>query len=102
MAIKTHIVGIDIDGKIYKVRKLSFGTQRGMIELQKNLNAKRKKMLEQYGSEDNIPEEEQVEIASLNFTLLDLLAEQFVDPKESKILDQLDSDNLVEFIQSLQ
>lgn len=102
MAIKTNIVGIEIDDKVYKVRKMAFGTQRKMIELQRSVSQSRKQLFEKYGEEDKIPEEESLELTLMSFDILDLLAEQFVDPQEGKIVEQLDQESVVEFIKALQ
>lgn len=99
--ININKVGIEIDGKVYEVYKLNFGTQRRLIEVRRATNKLTKELLTKYKTEEEIPEDEQLELAEKNFVILDLLSEQFVNPEEGKIVEKLDETSIASFIEAL-
>lgn len=99
--IKINKVGIEIDGKVYEVYKLNFGTQRRLIEVRRSVNKLTKELLAKYETEDKIPEDETLELAEKNFAIIDLLAYQFVNPKEGKIVEKLDEGSLATLMEAL-
>ena len=67
MSITLNTVGIDIDGKVYKMRKMTFSFQRRMIALQTSINDTQKRLAKKYYVATNkldgvITPEEQLEL----------------------------------------
>lgn len=107
MAIQLNKVIVKIDDKPYEFRKMNFGFQRRMIELQKGLKNKQKELAKKYDVEiseldSKITEDEQLEIAEIVLGIQSTVAELFVKPEDASILDQFDQDNITELITSLQ
>ena len=46
--IELNKVGIEIDGKVYKMRKMTFSFQRRMIALQTSINDTQKRLAKKY------------------------------------------------------
>lgn len=108
MAITLNRVGIEIDGKVYELYKLSFGFQRKLVEVQSNLNKLQNQVAKKYGVEvedinesSQVPESEKLEIARSGLELQDAIAGLFVNKEEAKILDNFDSSNIRELIEAL-
>lgn len=109
MAITLNRVGIEIDGQVYQLYKLSFGFQRKLIELQSNINKQTNEIAKKYSidkaevsTSELVTQEEKLAIAELSLTMQDALAELFVNPEEAKILDNFSGHNVTELINSLQ
>ena len=107
--IQLNKVGVEIDGKVYQLYKLSFGFQRQLIEVQSNLKSITNEIAKKHGiavdevnSSDKVSEDEKLEIARTSLQLQDALSGLFVNPEEAKILDHFDSDSVTELIQALQ
>lgn len=94
-------VGIDIDGKVYEIRKISFGTQRKLTELSTQVKKLKQGLIKKHGSEEKIPQEDYLEVASVNFKVLDILGALFIKPDEAQVLDLLTEDNLTDLITAL-
>jgi len=100
-AININKVGIEIDGTVYEAYKLNFGAQRRLIEVRRAVNKITKELLAEYKTEDAIPEDDSLELAQKNFEIIDLLADQFVNKEEGKIVEKLDEDSLAALIEAL-
>ncbi len=107
--IKLNVVGIEIDGKVYKVRKLPFGTRRKIVDLQSAILNEQKKISKKYNvkiseiaSSKAVSQEDQLNLAKINMEIMDILAELFVVHEESSILDLFDDSNITEFINAIQ
>ena len=88
---------------------ISFGFQRRLIELQSQLsqlnNDKKKKYeisIDEVSLSDKVTEDDKLQLAKKSLEMQDVLAMLFVNPEESKILDNFDSDNVTELIKALQ
>lgn len=107
MSITLNTVGIEIDGKVYEMRKMSFRFQRSMIALQASINDAQKRLAKKYDvSTDKlngaITPEEQLEIANLSLSVQEVVSELFVNKEEAEILDHFDQDSLSKLIEALQ
>lgn len=107
MSITLNTVGIEIDGKVYQMRKMSFGFQRRMIALQTSINDTQKKLAKKYDVSTNkldgvITAEEQLELANLSLSVQEVASELFVNKEEAEILDYFDQDSLSKLIEALQ
>lgn len=107
MSITLNTVGIEIDGKVYQMRKMNFGFQRRMIALQTSINDIQKRLAKKYNvSTDKldgvITPEEQLELANLSLSVQEVASELFVNKEEAEILDNFDQDALSQLIQALQ
>jgi hypothetical protein len=105
--IELNKVGIEIDGKVYEMRKMNFGFQRRMIALQTSINDIRKRLAKKHNvSTDKldgvITPEEQLELANLSLTVQEVASELFVNKEEAEILDHFDQDSLTKLIEALQ
>ena len=104
--IELNKVGIEIDGKVYQMRKMSFGFQRRMIALQTSINDTQKRLAKKYNvSTDKldgvITPEEQLELANLSLSVQEVVSELFVNKEEAEILDHFDQDALSQLIKAL-
>ena len=107
MSIELNKVGIEIDGKVYEMRKMSFGFQRRMIALQTSINDTQKRLAKKYDVAPDkldgvITAEEQLELANLSLSVQEVAAELFVNKEEAEILDHFDKDSLGKLIEALQ
>lgn len=107
MSITLNTVGIEIDGKVYKMRKMNFAFQRRMIALQTSINDTQKRLAKKYDvSTDKldgvITAEEQLELANLSLSVQEVASELFVNKEEASILDHFDQDSLSKLIEALQ
>ena len=105
--IELNKVGIEIDGKVYEMRKMNFGFQRRMIALQTSINDTQKRLAKKYDvSTDKldgvITAEEQLELANLSLTVQEVASELFVNKEEAEILDHFDQEALSKLIEALQ
>lgn len=105
--IELNKVGIEIDGKVYQMRKMSFGFQRRMIALQTSINDTQKRLAKKYDvSTDKldgvITAEEQLELANLSLSVQEVASELFVNKEEASILDHFDQESLSQLIEALQ
>lgn len=108
MAIELNKVGVEIDGKVYQLYKLTFGFQRRLVEVQSNLNKMQNEVAKKYdvaiesiNESNKVPEDEKIEIAKAGLQLQDAIAGLFVVPEEAAILDNFDGTNIGELIESL-
>lgn len=104
--IELNKVGIEIDGKVYQMRKMSFGFQRRMIALQTSINDTQKRLAKKYDvSTDKldgvITDEEKLELANLSLSVQEVVSELFVNKEEAEILDYFDQDALTKLIEAL-
>lgn len=109
MSIELNKVGVEIDGKVYQLYNISFGFQRRLIELQSQLSQLNNDMAKKYeisidevSLSDKVTEDDKLQLAKKSLEMQDVLAMLFVNPEESKILDNFDSDNVTELIKALQ
>lgn len=107
MSITLNTVGIEIDGKVYEMRKMSFRFQRSMIALQTSINDTQKRLAKKYNVATDkldgvITAEEQLELANLSLTVQEVVSELFVNKEEAEILDHFDQDSLTKLIEALQ
>ena len=107
MSIELNKVGIEIDGKVYEMRKMTFSFQRRMIALQTSINDTQKRLAKRYNvSTDKldivITPEEQLELANLSLSVQEVASELFVNKEEAEILDHFDQDSLSKLIKALQ
>ena len=107
MSITLNTVGIEIDGKVYKMRKMSFRFQRSMIALQTSINDTQKKLAKKYNVATDkldgvIAPEEQLELANLSLSVQEVVSELFVNKEEAEILDHFDQESLTKLIEALQ
>ena len=107
MSITLNTVGIEIDGKVYEMRKMTFSFQRRMIALQTSINDTQKRLAKKYNvSTDKldgvITPEEQLELANLSLSVQEVASELFVNKEEAEILDHFDQDSLSKLIKALQ
>ena len=105
--IELNKVGIEIDGKVYEMRKMSFRFQRSMIALQTSINDTQKRLAKKYNVATDkldgvITAEEQLELANLSLTVQEVASELFVNKEEAEILDHFDQDSLSKLIEALQ
>lgn len=105
--IELNKVGIEIDGKVYQFRKMNFGFQRRMLELQSTISDKNKQYAKKYDVsvdelEKKLNQEEQLEMARLSLQMQEVVANLFVNKEEATILDDFDADNLTQLIEALQ
>ena len=105
--IELNKVGIEIDGKVYEMRKMNFGFQRRMIALQTAINDTRKRLSKKYDvSIDKldgvITNEEQLELANLRLSIQEVVSGLFVNKEEAEILDHFDQESLTKLIEALQ
>ena len=105
--IELNKVGIEIDGKVYEMRKMSFGFQRRMIALQTSINDTQKRLAKKYNVATDkldgvISADEQLELANLSLSVQEVAAELFVNKEEAEILDHFDQDSLSKLIEALQ
>ena len=105
--IELNKVNIEIDGKVYQMRKMSFRFQRSMIALQTSINDIQKRLAKKYDvSTDKlagvITPEEQLELANLSLSVQEVASELFVNKEEAEILDHFDQDSLSKLIEALQ
>lgn len=105
--IELNKVGIEIDGKVYEMRKMNFGFQRRMIALQTSINDTQKRLAKKYEvSTDKldgvITAEEQLELANLSLSVQEVASELFVNKEEAEILDHFDQESLTKLIEALQ
>lgn len=105
--IELNKVGIEIDGRVYEMRKMSFGFQRRMIALQTSINDTQKKLAKKYSVATDkldgvITAEEQLELANLSLSVQEVASELFVHKEEAEILDHFDQDALSKLIKALQ
>lgn len=108
MAITLNKVGIEIDGKVYEFYKLSFGFQRKLIEVQSNVSKLQNTLAKKYSIEvseldtsDKVTNDEKLELAKAGLEVTDALRGLFVNKEEAVILDNFDSENLTELVNSL-
>lgn len=94
MAIKFSTVKIDIDGTEYEMYKFNFGTQHKMFQINDKMEALK-------DSDGNIPAESSKDIAGLTNSMVEILAELFVNQPDAKILQRFSVENLTELIQAL-
>lgn len=106
--IKLNKVGVEIDGKVYELYKMSFGFQRRMIELQTNLEKLQANAAEKYGvtvdevtESEKVPNSVRLEIASKSLEIQDVFGSLFVNPDEARILDNFDAENIAELVKAL-
>lgn len=107
MSITLNTVGIEIDGKVYKMRKMNFRFQRRMIALQTAINDTHKRLAKKYDVATNkldgvITAEEQLELANLSLSIQEVASELFVNKEEAEILDHFDQESLTKLIEALQ
>ena len=105
--IELNKVGVEIDGKVYEMRKMSFGFQRRMIALQTSINDTQKRLAKKYNVaidklDGVITPEEQLELANLSLSVQEVASELFVNKEEAEILDHFDQDALSQLIKALQ
>ena len=105
--IELNKVGVEIDGKVYQMRKMSFGFQRRMIALQTSINDTQKRLAKKYNVaidklDGVITPEEQLELANLSLSVQEVVSELFVNKEEAEILDYFDQDALSQLIKALQ
>lgn len=105
--IELNKVGVDIDGKVYEMRKMNFRFQRRMIALQTSINDTQKRLAKKYNvSTDKldgvITAEEQLELANLSLSVQEVASELFVNKEEAEILDHFDQESLSKLIEALQ
>lgn len=105
--IELNRVGIEIDGKVYQFRKMSFGFQRRMLEMQTAISEMNKKLSKKYNVsvdeiEDKMSDEERIELAKLSLSIQEVVASLFVNKEEAVILDDFDADTLTQLITALQ
>ena len=105
--IELNKVGIEIDGKVYEMRKMSFGFQRRMIALQTSINDTQKRLAKKYNVATDkldgvISADEQLELANLSLSVQEVASELFVNKEEAEILDHFDQDSLSKLIEALQ
>lgn len=105
--IELNKVGVEIDGKVYQMRKMSFGFQRRMIALQTSINDTQKRLAKKYNVATDkldgvISAEEQLELANLSLSVQEVASELFVNKDEAEILDHFDQDSLSKLIEALQ
>ena len=105
--IELNKVGIEIDGKVYEMRKMNFGFQRRMIALQTSINDIQKRLAKKYNVAADklagvITPEEQLELANLSLSVQEVASELFVNKEEAEILDHFDQDALSQLIKALQ
>lgn len=105
--IELNKVGVEIDGKVYHFRKMSFGFQRRMVELQSNIAEKNKQLAKKYDVavdklDDEMSAEDKLEVAKMNLGIQDVIASLFVNPEQAAILDNFDSDAITQLITALQ
>lgn len=108
MTITLNRVHIEIDGKNYEFYKLSFGFQRKLIEVQSNVNKLQEDIARKYEIDveevnvsEKVTDSEKLAIAKAGLELTEALKSLFVNPDESSIIDNFDSDNLTELINTL-
>lgn len=108
MGIQLNKVGVEIDGKVYQLYKLSFGFQRKLIEVQSNMNKMQNEVAKKYNVEveaindsAEVPESVKLDLARAGLELQDAIGSLFVEPSEAKILDNFDGSNIGELIESL-
>lgn len=108
MDIVLNKVVVKIDGKDYQFYKLNLGFNRELIELQSDLNKMTNQLAKKYNIEvsqiDSCPDvtpAEQLDIAKLNLQMSNSMKKLLVDPKDSGIIDKLDSSNISELITAL-
>ena len=105
--IELKKVGIEIDGKVYKMRKMSFRFQRSMLEMQTAIGEMNKKLAKKYDVpveevESKMSDEERLELAKLSLSIQEVVASLFVNKEEAVILDDFDADSLTQLITALQ
>ena len=105
--IELNKVGIEIDGKVYQFRKMSFGFQRRMLEMQTAISEMNKKLAKKYNVpveevESKMSDEERIELAKLSLSIQEVVASLFVNKEEAVILDDFDADSLTQLITALQ
>ena len=105
--IELNKVDIEIDGKVYEMRKMNFRFQRRMIALQTSINDTQKRLAKKYDvSTDKldgvITPEEQLELANLSLSVQEVASELFVNKEEAEILDHFDQESLTKLIEALQ
>lgn len=105
--IELNKVGIEIDGKVYQFRKMSFRFQRSMLEMQTAISEKNKKLAKKYDVpveevESKMSDEERIEMAQLSLSIQEVVASLFVNKEEAVILDDFDADSLTQLITALQ
>lgn len=108
MGITLNRVGVEIDGKVYQMYKLSFGFNRRLIEVQSGLHKLQNEAAKDYDidvsevtTSDKVPESVKLAIASKGLELQGAIAGLFVNPDEAKILDNFDGSNIGELIEAL-
>lgn len=108
MAITLNKVGIEIDGKVYQFYKLSFGFQRRLVEVQSNVGKLQNDIAKKHSIEvseidtsDKVSDSEKLEVAKVGLAITEALGSLFVNPEEATVLDNFDSDNITELIESL-
>lgn len=106
--IELNKVGIEIDGKVYQLYKMSFGFQRKMIELQSNLNKQMNEIAKKYGLEvsevntsEKVTNEDKLELARVSLEMQSVVASLFVNKEEAEILDNFTADNVTQLIEAL-
>lgn len=104
--IELNKVGVEIDGKVYEMRKMSLGFQRRMVELQSNLSELRKKYEKKYGVtgselDNKLTEDEKLTVSKMSVSIQGVIAGLFVNPDDAAILDQFSEDNVRELIAEL-
>lgn len=104
--IELNKVGVEIDGKVYEMRKMSFRFQRSMIALQTSINDIQKRLAKKYNVATDkldgvISAEEQLELANLSLSVQEVASELFVNKEEAEILDHFDQDSLSQLIEAL-
>lgn len=108
MSIELNKVGIEIDGKVYQMYKLSFGFQRKLIEVQSEIKKLQNEAAKKYNidvtevtTSDEVTDEEKMAIANAGIKMQDALAGLFVIPQEASILDNFDNTNIGQLIEAL-
>ena len=107
MSITLNTVGIEIDGKVYQMRKMNFRFQRRMIALQTSINDTQKRLAKKYNVATDkldgvITADEQLELVNLSLSVQEVASELFVNKEEAEILDHFDQDSLSQLIKALQ
>jgi len=110
MAITLNKVGVEIDGQVYQFYKLTFGFQRRLVEVQSTLRKMLDDIAKKYDIEadsdvinasDKVSETEKLEVARIGLQIEEALKSLFVNKDEAIILENFNSENITELIESL-
>lgn len=112
--INSNIIGVNINGTVYKFYPLSLGASRKMMNLQSSVSKMRNDLMTKYNvSEEDmsdttsegfrsIPQDDVLEVSIKSMEMLDILSRQFVDPDQAEdVFDVLGEEQIGELITAL-